>query len=171
MVKEIGHSHGYSNLYAPTNLVISTTSELLLAKKKGKKYKTGDKVLTGFVGGSVMFGIDFHIYLLEKQDFGWKMLNAVFDLPFTFINPTQLKDSFNYCLSEFKITMDEVKSVLLRTEILREMEKVLEKFLGSKLLISVSQFAPDKAQRFNEYLDITGEYLSKVYAGEEYFND
>uniref|UniRef100_A0AC34Q0L7 Uncharacterized protein n=1 Tax=Panagrolaimus sp. JU765 TaxID=591449 RepID=A0AC34Q0L7_9BILA len=177
MVKKIGNKFGYINLHSPTTIIISATSELLFAKKQGKKYNIGDRVLTGLVGASVMFGMafgmDFHLYLFEKQDIGWKMLNEIDGAPILSRDPDDYIEQFKTCLKNLKITLDQVKNVFLRTQsIPDELNYIFYEYIGEKLEISISRdVLKNDQERCIEYFDISGLYMAMIYAGEEYYND
>uniref|UniRef100_A0AC34RMD4 Uncharacterized protein n=1 Tax=Panagrolaimus sp. JU765 TaxID=591449 RepID=A0AC34RMD4_9BILA len=171
-MKEIidtGYEFGIGNINFVTDLVIFLTSQLLLAKNAGKKYEIGDYVLVGkFICLPVLTG-QFH--LLRKQEIGWNVVagKAGFVLDFGI---DAASDFTRNCIDEFRININQIDSFIVGIHPLLKVTHnydliikalfILQMFFSKTVIVEVNEPEPCFS---------AGEYLSKVYSGEEYFND
>uniref|UniRef100_A0AC34PYW6 Uncharacterized protein n=1 Tax=Panagrolaimus sp. JU765 TaxID=591449 RepID=A0AC34PYW6_9BILA len=173
MIKEIGYKFGYENICFVSDLVEFLTSNLLIAKKLGRKYGIGDHVfVVKIVSMPVLTG---QFYLLQKQKIGWNVVAEKNEI---------IKDStfealeifIKNCLDNFGIGLDQIKTInfdvsnFLKTdaEAATKCGSILKENFPTEKLIIVTKATTDDE---TDYLAFAGEYLSKVYSGEEYFND
>uniref|UniRef100_A0AC34RHG8 Uncharacterized protein n=1 Tax=Panagrolaimus sp. JU765 TaxID=591449 RepID=A0AC34RHG8_9BILA len=71
-IKTLGKERGYSNFNWSTNLVIEFVTELLEAKKKGKRYSLEDHVVVDRYPN--LPSTETEVYLLKKQEIGWDVV-------------------------------------------------------------------------------------------------
>uniref|UniRef100_A0AC34RBB4 Uncharacterized protein n=1 Tax=Panagrolaimus sp. JU765 TaxID=591449 RepID=A0AC34RBB4_9BILA len=172
-MKEIidtGYEFGIGNINFVTDLVIFLTSQLLLAKNAGKKYEIGDYVLVGkFICSPVLTG-QFH--LLQKQEIGWNVVAGRAD----FIRDFSIDAAADFtrtCLDDFGHNMNCINSYIVGIhpllKVTHNYDLVIKIFLSkAKLFLSKTVIVEVNEP---EPCFSAGEYLSKVYSGEEYFND
>uniref|UniRef100_A0AC34RMH6 Uncharacterized protein n=1 Tax=Panagrolaimus sp. JU765 TaxID=591449 RepID=A0AC34RMH6_9BILA len=172
-MKEIidaGYELGTDNIQFVTDLVIFLTSQLLLAKETGKKYEIGDYVLVGkFICSPVLTG-QFH--LLQKQEIGWNVVagKAGNILDFSIDAAT---DFTRNRLDEFGIHINQIKSFIIDIHPLLKFTHNYDVIIKT-LFIPQMFFSKTVIVEVNEPEQLcssAGGYLSKVYSGEEYFND
>uniref|UniRef100_A0AC34RQ20 Uncharacterized protein n=1 Tax=Panagrolaimus sp. JU765 TaxID=591449 RepID=A0AC34RQ20_9BILA len=154
-IKTMGKERGYSNFNWSTNLVIEFVTELLEAKKKGKRYSLEDHVVVDRYPN--LPSIETEVYLLKKQEIGWDVVagttGKMGDLP-----SGNSKPQFIYVRDIFVKLQKGFNSKKLQNDIKKA-------HFAGKLSFSTI------LERTTESLEPAGEYLAKVYAGEEFFND
>uniref|UniRef100_A0AC34Q3Z1 Uncharacterized protein n=1 Tax=Panagrolaimus sp. JU765 TaxID=591449 RepID=A0AC34Q3Z1_9BILA len=163
-VEVIGICVGYVNLNFLSTMITNYTTELLLAKKNGRKYEIGDYILFGSYP-SMNFG---HVHLLKKQKVGWNFVDGKI-IPLADVGADVLHDF----LSKNDLYFNSIKSFFIRMPsgfVFNIVAGRLMSIFGSNKVI-VSDVKSPFAENKGDYLEFFGEYLSKVYAGEEYFND
>uniref|UniRef100_A0AC34R5B2 Uncharacterized protein n=1 Tax=Panagrolaimus sp. JU765 TaxID=591449 RepID=A0AC34R5B2_9BILA len=173
MIKEIGYKFGYENICFVTDLVKYLTSNLLIAKKLGRKYEIGDHVLVvKIVSMPVLTG---QFCLLKKQEIGWNVVAVKNDI-IKDMTSEAMKTFTKICLNNSGIELDQIKTINFDiseffkndVETIEECESILKENLPTEKIIIVTKPAKDNR---TDFLVSAGKYLSKVYSGEEYFND
>uniref|UniRef100_A0AC34RCB7 Uncharacterized protein n=1 Tax=Panagrolaimus sp. JU765 TaxID=591449 RepID=A0AC34RCB7_9BILA len=164
-IKKQGTKYGYSNFCWSTNLVLGLVLELLEAKKNGKKYEIGDCIVLGdylLVPPGTLW---CQIHILKKQEIGWDVVDGDLAEMDKF-----LPENFQRFIRRNGLMMHQVKDCFVRVmnilfnDSLRELIQMV--FSAGRLTIK-----PVITENLFEYLEPPGEYLSKVYSGEDYFND
>uniref|UniRef100_A0AC34QWF0 Uncharacterized protein n=1 Tax=Panagrolaimus sp. JU765 TaxID=591449 RepID=A0AC34QWF0_9BILA len=157
-VRSHGQKFGFSNFHWTTISMLGFTAQLLLAKNKGKKYSIGDYV--------VVSSTDFAAHLLRKQAVGWDVLDGK-------VAELQIGTSLDVegFVRRNNLTMNDVKNFIIQAVdgpiggMLREF--ILKAYPRKKVIFD----GADPDDLTSDRLEPPGEYLAKVYAGEEYFND
>lgn len=132
-----------------------------MARKKCKNYEIGDFVIID--EHLLKFPDSGQIHLLKKQKIGWNVIDGkVIEFGDTV---SVLEDFF----SKNGIKINNVKDIFVKIDFRLKTHKIIsflkQIFLSEKLNCNVTN------DRRSEYFEISGEYLAKVYSGDEYFND
>uniref|UniRef100_A0AC34Q687 Uncharacterized protein n=1 Tax=Panagrolaimus sp. JU765 TaxID=591449 RepID=A0AC34Q687_9BILA len=173
---KMGKAFGYKTPHALPGFVTIFTTELLLAKRKGRKYQIGDCVL--FAEASLDY---CQVHLLKKQEIGWDILDGKIITFLRHSNVNTFSRHLRDFLSKNSVSAKQVKDAFVKTNFGVHDQKVLaclKQIVGADHLF-YGKYAPflDRIKHNTlgetsaDYLEISGEYMAKVYAGEEYFTD
>uniref|UniRef100_A0AC34PVP5 Uncharacterized protein n=1 Tax=Panagrolaimus sp. JU765 TaxID=591449 RepID=A0AC34PVP5_9BILA len=172
--KKLAINYGYENLHPLSDLTSYLTTELLLAKRKGKNYKIGDHVIIGkyvILTETTMAG---ELYLLKKHKIGWDIVKDAYVSYSTFNADYAIRD-FETLLKNSQVNFDQVAFFILKfhppMDESPDVEAIVKEAIPfNKLVLNPSSDVEHWILNA-DYSEIAGEYLAKVYAGEEYFKD
>uniref|UniRef100_A0AC34Q7C4 Uncharacterized protein n=1 Tax=Panagrolaimus sp. JU765 TaxID=591449 RepID=A0AC34Q7C4_9BILA len=158
-VEVVGFQLGYKNFNYSVNFTRIFTTELLRAKQLKKEYKVGDYVIVGdYIAGYAQ------IHLLRKQKIGWDVVDGK-----ALLISDLFKQNMDIFFSKSGIKMNQVKDVfsIINCDCCAQIlaQRLQNVFSSNKFYCKIVDGSSA------DYLEIAGEYLAKVYAGEEYFND
>uniref|UniRef100_A0AC34QV15 Uncharacterized protein n=1 Tax=Panagrolaimus sp. JU765 TaxID=591449 RepID=A0AC34QV15_9BILA len=172
--KKLAMNYGYENLHPLSDLTSYLTTELLLAKRKGKNYKIGDHVIVGKYVISTEIIMAGELYLLKKQKIGWDIVKDAY-MSYSIFNADVAIRGFETLLRNSEVSFNQIAFFILKfhppMDKSPDIEAIVKEAIPLEKLV-LNPCSDEEHWIMNaDYLEISGRYLAKVYAGEEYFKD